>query len=143
MSEDAYEDEDPQDKDSLKSNIVLENAHGDEDAQDEDSPKSKIALDEAKVVPGSVMGIIRNVNPHKYHEETFKMSLDEAHAIIQAQANDLTGIGNRGVNKRTKFLKTAAQLFGNKQIKTKSKFVYAAVAETGHKISSEKPAFFN
>ena len=110
--EDAHEDKDAQDQDFLKRNTVLKDAPEEEDSQDEDSPKSK----------GFVKGKIR------------KLGLDEAQAVSASVKG--------GVTKTTKFFKAAVRLLGFKEIETKSKFQFEPVNKIGHKISTEKPAFF-
>ena len=117
-----------------------EDDHENEGAQDEDEAKENIALDDVKVVTESVKGI-RHGDPYQYLEENpriHKLGLDEAQAVSRSVKN----IENRGVTKISKFLETAAGLFGFGGVKTISEFRFAPAEKTGHKIGTKKPAFF-
>ena len=109
-----------------------EDDHENEGAQDEDAAKENIALDDVKVVTESVKWI-RHGDPYQYLEENpriHKLGLDEAQTV------------SRSVTKISKFLETAAGLFGFRAVKTISEFRFAPVEKTGHKIGTKKPAFF-
>ena len=80
----------------------------------------KVAKENQEVFENSPNEVTsRQKDRQDYSEETPKLGIDEAQAI----AGSLAGMGNDG----------------NKTI---TKFTYASANETGHKISSQKPALF-
>ena len=91
------------------------------DYPENNSSIPQLELDETKVNPESVRGIPYE-DPHKHPEENSrlpKLGLDEAQAVSRSVKKTSSG-----------------------GVKTITKFLFEAADETAHKISSEKPAFF-
>ena len=82
-------------------------------------PKEKLGSHEVKAVPTSVKGTRYRDESRKENPSIPKLGLDEA----QALSGSVRGTDDGGV-------------------KTISEFLFAAAEKTGHKISSEKPTFF-
>ena len=82
-------------------------------------PKEKLEFAEVKALPVSVKGTRHRDESRKENPSIPKLGLDEAKAL----SGSVKGADDRGV-------------------KTISEFLFAAAGKTGHKISSEKPTFF-